>query len=578
MNRLWNWAGNAVSYVIAVGSAIKKTLISGGSTAVSIVVPPVAKTLRGFLNYFAFSDIITVMENKKTREIVWPALQANLLYMTLAVVIEGGGKIIEGNIPLTENPAIDVSARTALWLVNSAAFMYLLYKAANMYAVNTFNNAAASKRICDEFPSTSHPRICNDGPMAQFQANLASGIYYMGNMGSVIVAELVADRYIPYVGSYAVLPYRTLVYGNALVEYKLSAIGACTPCRYKYLNGYEALGWGMALTASYELLKFLFARYLGMENSFLADALFNVLFQCGMVASLMNAKPVTNQGGSLDVTLPARIAVEAWISRTCAYITELYNRPGPGVDVKQVLQRVRRVPGVDNFVTRPSFRRAYDMYEKPSVEYVDWLEGLRKDPVKNKFPLFSDYLPASWMPYGYTRDQINLAFDKRWDEIIHYFRDFVRYVREKNGKLNRQYNNTLMAEVLRLHGAAPAVPAIQLKQKDDQAKSAVRNDPEKYLATEPPAPAALPLPKDNAQANGAVRANEPNRQAPRVSLGKYMNTDEPTSMTSRLSSSSGLFGRKDDQDRLSRSSTSPMGKALTPTLSLPVLKASRPPV
>jgi hypothetical protein len=508
MKGIWNWASSTVT---AIGSGVNKAVSVLGSTAQIVknvyhyLSSPVSgfalQTLKGFFNYWQPSVIISLFEPNKTKPIVWKALSANMGYMAMALMLEGGRKYLPRVIPQMENPVAEWGIDAVLYAVNAVALVYMLQKASAMYVDNTFNNVAISKVVCDENPSTNHGKACDHGYTAQFQAGCASTFYYMGNIGTVMIAELAAGKYIPVIGEYAAWPLRAFAYGQALVEYKLSCIGNCTPCRYEKLsanNGYS-FGMGLAFYGLYDGLKTILYRYYGFENAFLADAIFNVFFQYSILTAIMNDKPLPGKTPGLDVFLPSRIAVEAWLTRASTYLVALYSNPEQNIDIKKQIQQVADCPPVyaarktlldaniqsEEIVARPSFSRAYFLYEKQVQDFLDWLKEIRKDPIKNKLPLFTDYIPDLIIS-PYTKNQINLAFDKRWDDVIIILNDFMRFVRSKNGKkFLKTYNTAMMNQALEQHEVKPAAPlAIELKNPEDT-KAAIKIEPDTYLVPEP---------------------------------------------------------------------------------------------
>ncbi len=598
MNGFWNWTSNAISNV---ASAIKQTasLIAATPATIKTIYDYIRdpaknftlQTVKGFLAFWQPGAVITVIESKKIRPVVVKALSANFIYMALAILFEMTRKELPQLVPAVENTAIEWGASSLIFAIDAFALLYMLRKYSASYVDNTCDNSAISKVIYDEIPSTNnHGNKCEHGYMSQFQAGCASTFYYLGKMFAVWNVENAAYRYVPALGIAAVWPLKAFAYGETLVEYKLSSLGNCTNCRYEKLsvnNGYS-FGMGLALYGTYQVISFAFNRYLGLQNSFFTDAVFNVLFQYSIISALINDKPLPEQvkvelvlppvkagdeprvfkTRGWEVFFPMRIAVEAWMNVGGAKIIDAYNNPDPRTDIGEQIKQVMNCPPVvlarkamidtniqsENIVTRESFLRPYNMYVKQTQDFVNWLTDMRKDWLKNKLPVVADYIPESiLMRYtnGYNKDQINLAFDARLEQLLILTNNFIKFVNSKNGQqFLKQYKNNLLNQVLQEQAASATPPAIeqQPRPQAEEVRPPVRTvDPERYLPQEPvPPPAAPPV---------AVPKEEVPRPQRRVRVDRFLDgaqrverLDETPAPSASLPgnvrlSSSGMFRR-----------------------------------
>ena len=193
---------------------------------------------------------------------------------------------------------------------------------------NTLVNFSLIKVGSNENPFSQTYKSCGCDAGALLQASLASLAIFIANTVVVnIISYLPLFKLITWLGL-------SLVYGQSLLEIKLSSAGMCTRHRSEVLiknNGYS-IGIGLALFWIINLCSSLIYNFTGTQGFFVNDAIFSLIYPYFIMVILIREKPFPSDCPSIDFFDYNRKTIPPMIKSTLKFWARLIKSTAEGTN------------------------------------------------------------------------------------------------------------------------------------------------------------------------------------------------------------------------------------------------------
>ncbi len=154
---------------------------------------------------------------------------------------------------------------------------------------------------------------CPCGTSRLVQGELASGLYYAGNMISLLLPEIINKILTLNPGAYSAMIYathflRTLIYGMSMHEYKVAADFRCTRHRFEEYNYYAAFATGAVHVAISEFVALVVKVMAQVDNFWTRDAIENFVMQLITIGVIADPRPLPKPDKvfGVDIFIPGR--------------------------------------------------------------------------------------------------------------------------------------------------------------------------------------------------------------------------------------------------------------------------------
>src|SRR3990167_6507638 len=432
------WIGYvwAKSQAISLRIAVKKTATQIFSVCYAVYSSPLIRKWsydnllqfwEGFSRIFNPSIVSALLRSKDSRRVLRQSLPANLVfYMGLVLTYEALVKrTLREMIPDMKGS----STEQALDFVTTFSFMHV---AMSRFFDNTFYNLCISEASKNASKTIVPP--CSCGTTAMIKANLASPLYYLGN----IIPGIFILPFLPF-GSYLAFLLLSLAYGRNFVEYKLGAAGLCTTHRYKELikNNSFCMGFGVSFEMMHRFLNYTVYKSTHVENDFfIDDALFCCLFQYYIMLAHLIDKPLPGDKPGIDILYPNRLMTKLALQKMCDFMIPRLRNPKTRGQLEEILQEINMFPPVnlikiiflekslrswEAFIQRSSTKLFFDTYGEHIQEGIQKIREVRAmSPIRQSpllIRLLLPYLP-DFLISRELKDLLRLLFAKKLDEIL----------------------------------------------------------------------------------------------------------------------------------------------------------------
>lgn len=395
MREYFTWARTSISNACSSAWQTGKQIASGVSsiyyseTLRSQAQEQAVQVWEGASRVLNPSIITTLIRSEKSRYILWQTTKASVTYLSSVVLYEtvikeGLRYCIPGMAGSYTELAVDL-----------AASLYFMKKSFNMTVDTTAYNMALYKAVNDANQDYDSGEIqpCKDESSFSLQAMFASSLYYSGY---VTVGRFV--KAIPVVGPAAFsFIYGPWIYGQGVVEYKLSAAGQCLQHRYEELgrNKSFCFGLGVSLFLTWYGLSKTLKGFTGVDNYFSDDALLCLIYPYFIMSALLIDKQLPGKVDRIDLLSDVRETVDRRLQQvTDDVLPSLWNAD---VDSKwmQMANSIYQMPIVrkalnliigEDFqdwrkaVRRPSIKLFFDTYEEPIKSAITRVINVRENP------------------------------------------------------------------------------------------------------------------------------------------------------------------------------------------------------
>lgn len=330
-------------------------------------------------------------------------------------------------------------------LVSSMFSIYFLRLYLHKNIDNFAYNLCITEATLNDNPLVIHDKICDCRQTAKIRANLASGFYFLANAKTV---EVIAF----FLGKPVGLFFRTLLYGQSLMEYKLSAIGMCTKHRYEVLakNNAYAVGMGLSLILplelSYFVLDMLFQYTLGVKidqpliilwwlkisGSLIYDAVFCALYQHYIMVALLIDKPLPGETVGWDFFYYSRLVMELTMRQTWDAIYPILNQPEIKTNACNYWEKLINFPparlmrdfmvegyfsSFDDFMQRPAIKLYFDFHGKKFQQIIEWIMEQRSNNYMKSVANLSGYVP-NFLVSPSEKKMLGFLFEDKLENIL----------------------------------------------------------------------------------------------------------------------------------------------------------------
>ncbi|MBP9721673.1 MAG: hypothetical protein KBD64_00780 [Gammaproteobacteria bacterium] len=224
---------------------------------------------QGLLQVKPNKNILEVFENcKLTATIYNQILHYNLKFYLLPIVIFYW--IIKPIFSLLNFNKISI-LDLSLDLIFK---IYLLKRIAEMLIYNLILTFAASTTAAAESPDIKQAKICDCSKMEKAKQLAKGPLYYLSNH---CLAKIISLTFNPLIS----FPFKTITYGQALVEDYLTNAGSCVLHRQNWLSKHNkfALGIGASFILSHSLLSNLSIYFINFLSAYKIDSISSFIIQ-----------------------------------------------------------------------------------------------------------------------------------------------------------------------------------------------------------------------------------------------------------------------------------------------------------
>lgn len=297
--KLLNWLNDTFN----VSSIFDRSYHAVSSTVID-VMPTLSQVWSGFSQVLNVNTPVSLLfseAKEKTRHVLKQSYTANiLLYMAPVILYEAVFKRLLRSLVPTMEDSYTESA------IDMMAWCYFIQQSMRFFIDNGIYNKCMDKATSLESQNTKKMELKEDcKPEHAEQANLMSPYNHFRN---VAVAE--AASLIPFIGSPISIALNYKDYAERLLEYNLSDL--CQKHRDELLskNLFYVAGFGLSFFATIEAWRAIIRHTTGVDNYFIYDALFYLVFQYYIVVSRSIDQPLPGKE-DIDYVQYGRSALRA---------------------------------------------------------------------------------------------------------------------------------------------------------------------------------------------------------------------------------------------------------------------------
>jgi hypothetical protein len=447
MKGLLTWMGTTVA---SIQSDIRETISQTTSFITFLyqstflkeaVYQSVLQGWQGFSRVLDPALVTALIRSKNMQNVLMQSLQANMSYLGVVLLYEAYLKPL---LHTMEHPYAE-------YYIDLLIQLYFIRSAIRMYVNNTSYNMCIYQATVMDNPINEQEKFCKDGSTAIIQGCLASSVYFVGNLGAIYVVSSVFPSS---VGRYVSVSLKLLLYGQNFLEYKLSDIGMCTTHRYEILNRNNAYAFGLGLSfyclqlGSHYVLNHNFG--VGIDNYYIGDAVFSILFQHYIMVSLLIDKPLPGNELGRDIFYYSRFVIEPlmkqgsdWIvlilrqQKTEEYwltkfINMVYSYPPNRFSIRLIIKFFfgTDIESLYQFVRRPAIKLYLDSHEKKIQSAIEWVIQLHNNTYVKSISYLTDYLP-SFIISTNEKKVLDLLLEEKLKNILIKMNYFINTVQLK---------------------------------------------------------------------------------------------------------------------------------------------------
>ena len=348
MIKLLDWLNQkavaAKKYTVGSVSAVKMYAVST-ATQINTAAHQIYKyspTIFTFDNFNQFWQgyavalnpevVPAVVGGKKTQQVVAHSLYSNLIWcMGSALTYEAMKYVWRSNMPYMENSYPEFG-------LDCVAAWYFACLSLRMVIDNNSYNVCLPKTLEVEHPHPKPRPRCEDGIVPITRGNALSAVYYVSNLILVEILRCVLKEWAPLLEKPITLLLLIMAYGQCFAEYLLTNM--CTDHRYKELakNNLFAFGLGLAFLLWNYIPKLMLRWFAGFENPYVEKALFYLLFQYFMLATMLFDKDLPGKTLGKDIFFHGRLVTESLLKQYSELIAIKLQEPGNSVDWQSILE------------------------------------------------------------------------------------------------------------------------------------------------------------------------------------------------------------------------------------------------